>query len=237
MMALAAVLAAGCKTKTKAPTREQIMADSLKAVKAKLDSSIKAQNAAMLKASAEGDDDALLAAMNQLFALHDIESENEKSLELIEAKLAAQEKDTEKAIAKDVKEEANKKVEEKAPVVEKMGVEKDAQGNEIIPFAKVSEKPTFKDKDANSFSKWVSRNIEYPKEAVDQKLEGTSVIKFLVNKDGSVSNVQVLKSAGELLDKEAVRVISKSPKWSAGLQNGEAVPVSYTFPVVFKLAQ
>jgi len=232
-MSLVAILAVGCKTKTKAPSREQIIADSLAIVKAKLDSSIQAQNEAVNNAALAGNDEELLKAMSELYKLHNLEVENDKALEQVEARLAAAATEN----GKEAKLEQPKAPEAPATKPVEAAVQKDAEGNEVIPFATVSEKPTFKSKDANSFSKWVSSNLQYPQEAIDKNIEGTSIIKFLVNKDGKVSNVEVLKSANELLDKEAVRVISESPEWSAGKQNGEAVPVSYIFPVVFRLAK
>jgi len=88
-MSLVAILAVGCKTKTKAPSREQIIADSLAIVKAKLDSSIQAQNEAVNNAALAGNDEELLKAMSELYKLHNLEVENDKALEQVEARLAA----------------------------------------------------------------------------------------------------------------------------------------------------
>ena len=61
------------------------------------------------------------------------------------------------------------------------------------------------------------------------------MLQFTIGTDGSVRNVKVLKGVDILLDKEAVRVVSTSPKWTPGKQRGKAVNVTYTFPVIFKL--
>ncbi|MBP5675935.1 MAG: energy transducer TonB [Bacteroidales bacterium] len=104
-----------------------------------------------------------------------------------------------------------------------------------IPFAAVENKPSFAGGDANDFSKWVGENIVYPQDAVDQKLEGKVILQFTVNKEGDVKDVTVLRGVNELLDAEAVRVVSSSPKWEVGSQNGIPVAVKYVFPVVFKI--
>ncbi|MBR6305288.1 MAG: energy transducer TonB [Bacteroidales bacterium] len=104
-----------------------------------------------------------------------------------------------------------------------------------VPFAAVETKPAFEGGDANEFSKWVSTQLVYPQDAIDQKLEGRVILQFTVNKEGEVKDVTVLRGVNELLDAEAVRVVSSSPKWENGAQNGIPVAVKYTFPVIFKL--
>ena len=107
--------------------------------------------------------------------------------------------------------------------------------NAVIPFSAVENKPTFNDGDANEFSKWVTEQVQYPQEAIDQNIQGRVVLQFTVNKEGQVEDVQVLRGVNDLLDNEAVRVVSSSPKWEPGTQNGTPVNVKYTFPVVFRL--
>ena len=104
-----------------------------------------------------------------------------------------------------------------------------------IPFATVEQKPGFDGGDANEFSNWVRTQIVYPEDAVADKVEGRVILQFVVNKEGEVKDVTVLRGVNPSLDAEAVRVVSASPKWSAGTQNGIPVNVKYVFPVVFKL--
>ena len=99
----------------------------------------------------------------------------------------------------------------------------------------MENKPTFAGGDANDFSKWVGENLVYPQEAIDQKLEGRVILQFTVNKEGEVKDVNVLRGVNEILDAEAVRVVSASPKWEVGTQNGIPVAVKYVFPVIFKI--
>jgi len=108
-------------------------------------------------------------------------------------------------------------------------------GEEIIPFQLVETKPTFQGGDASDFSKWVNSQLVYPDKAKEEKIAGRVVLQFKVDTDGAVRNVKVLRSAHEMLDAEAVRVISASPKWEPGRQKGEPVAVTYTFPVIFQL--
>lgn len=114
-------------------------------------------------------------------------------------------------------------------------VEEETVEEEAIPFQLVEEKPKFNGGDANEFSKWVSNHIEYPEIARENGVSGRVMLQFVVNPDGSISNVKVLRGVEESLDKEAVRVVSSSPKWSPGRQRDRAVKVTYTFPVVFQL--
>lgn len=128
---------------------------------------------------------------------------------------------------------ANLGVEVKDYVQEKVVEEEVVE--EAVPFAIVEEKPSFMGGDASTFSKWVGEHLNYPETAKENGVQGRVTLQFKVNKDGSVSNVVVLRGVDPLLDKEAVRVVSSSPKWKPGRQRDRAVPVTYTFPVIFQL--
>ena len=113
--------------------------------------------------------------------------------------------------------------------------EEEVVEEEAIPFQLVEEKPSFNGGDANEFSKWVNQHLEYPEIAKENGVQGRVTLQFTVNPDGSVSNVKVLRGVDSSLDKEAVRVVSQSPKWKPGKQRDRPVKVTYTFPVVFQL--
>lgn len=83
--------------------------------------------------------------------------------------------------------------------------------------------------------KYISDHIEYPTMAVERGIEGRVTVRFVVNKDGYVQDVTVIRRVHELLDKEAVRVIQSLPRWNPGKQNGVAVAVYYNVPVNFTL--
>ncbi|MBR1401948.1 MAG: energy transducer TonB [Prevotella sp.] len=82
---------------------------------------------------------------------------------------------------------------------------------------------------------WLSQNIKYPVIAAENGVQGRVIVQFVVEKDGSVTDVHVAKSVDPSLDKEATRVVKAMPKWIPGKQNGSAVRVKYTVPVTFKL--
>lgn len=114
-------------------------------------------------------------------------------------------------------------------------VQEEVVEEEAIPFQLVEEKPKFNGGDANEFSRWVNSKLVYPEIAKENGVQGRVTLQFTVNPDGSVSNVKVLRGVDSSLDKEAVRVVSSSPKWTPGKQRDRAVKVTYTFPVIFQL--
>ena len=104
-----------------------------------------------------------------------------------------------------------------------------------IPFVNVDQKPSFNGGDANEFSKWVNAKLVYPEIAKENGVEGRVVLQFTISKDGRMEDVKVLSAPDESRAKEAVRVVSSSPKWEPGRQRDRAVKVSYTFPVIYRL--
>ena len=114
-------------------------------------------------------------------------------------------------------------------------VEEEEVEEEAIPFALVEQKPRFQGGDANTFSAWVNKNLQYPEIAKENGVQGRVTLQFTVNTDGSVSDVKVLRGVDSSLDKEAVRIVSMSPKWEPGKQRERPVKVVYNFPVVFQL--
>lgn len=114
-------------------------------------------------------------------------------------------------------------------------VQEEVVEEEAIPFALVEEKPKFQGGDANTFSKWVNQKLVYPEIAKENGVQGRVVLQFTVGADGAVSGVKVLRGVDPALDKEAVRVVSSSPKWTPGKQRDRKVKVTYTFPVIFQL--
>ena len=120
-------------------------------------------------------------------------------------------------------------------IMDYVEVEEEVVEEEAIPFQLVEEKPSFQGGDANQFSKWVNQRLVYPEIAKENGVQGRVTLQFTVEKDGSVTKVKVLRGVDPSLDKEAVRVVSMSPKWKPGKQGDRAVPVTYTFPVIFQL--
>ncbi len=84
-------------------------------------------------------------------------------------------------------------------------------------------------------NKFISDSLIYPPQAIDKGVEGRVYVHFVIEKDGSISNVEVLRGIGSGCDEEAVRVVSLFPKWNPGIQKGKEVGVSYNLPIQFKL--
>jgi periplasmic protein TonB len=102
------------------------------------------------------------------------------------------------------------------------------------PVLFVEEMPAFPGGDAELL-KFISGNIKYPEEAINNRVEGKVVVRFVVSVDGTVTSLEILKSVDPLLDKEAMRVVALLPKWKPGKQNGQAVPVWFFVPVTFQI--
>lgn len=117
-----------------------------------------------------------------------------------------------------------------APVVEE---EEEESAQQI--FTVVEEIPDFPDGGLQGLLKFLAKNIKYPVIAQENGIQGRVVCAFVVNKDGSIVDIEVLRGVDPSLDKEAVRVLSTMPKWKPGKQRGKPVRVKYTVPVMFRL--
>ena len=104
--------------------------------------------------------------------------------------------------------------------------------NEIVDFAE--KLPEFEG-GLPAMKKYLGNNLHYPNAIVAQGIEGRVVLSFVVNRDGSIENVQVLRSVNKELDEEAKRVLLHMPHWTPGMQNGKTIRVKMTIPIVFKL--
>jgi protein TonB len=115
-----------------------------------------------------------------------------------------------------------------APEIE----EEDVVEQEV--FTIVEEMPSYPGGEAKMYE-YLGKNIKYPQIARESGIQGRVFVNYVVEPDGSVSNVKVLRGIGGGCDEEAMRVVKAMPKWKPGKQRGKAVRVSYTLPVVFKL--
>jgi len=100
-------------------------------------------------------------------------------------------------------------------------------------FIMVEQMPEFTGGGDQAMRKYIADNIQYPQEAIDNEMRGRVYISFIIEKDGSVNEVKVVRGVYAPLDKEAVRIIENMPKWSPGVQRGQNVRVSFTVPVNF----
>jgi protein TonB len=100
----------------------------------------------------------------------------------------------------------------------------------------VEVEPNYNGGDA-AMQEFIKSNIKYPSEAIKKKYEGKVYVKFIVERDGSVTHVSIARGVNSVLDDEAVRVIELMPKWNPGYQKGKAVRTNVVVPIVFKLGK
>lgn len=112
-------------------------------------------------------------------------------------------------------------------------VAEEATEEEIFVFAETM--PSFRNGDLNAFRNWVMQNVRFPQAALDNNLYGRVVLSFVIDKQGLLTDIEVLQSPDRSLADEAVRVLKQSPKWSPGKQRDRVVNVRYTLPVDFRL--
>ena len=126
-----------------------------------------------------------------------------------------------------------------APVNETDIVVPEGGGEEVIQesapqeiFTIVEESPSFPDGEEGR-RKFLMDNVKYPDLARDNNIQGTVYVAFVVEPDGSISNIQILKSIGAGCDEEAIRVVKLMPKWTPGRQRGKNVRVKISMPIKF----
>lgn len=111
----------------------------------------------------------------------------------------------------------------------------DEEQEEAEIFYIVEDMPSFKGEGLNGFRNWVMKNLQYPEIAAENGISGTVYVQFVVEPTGLVNKVTIMRSVDPSLDKEAIRVVKTSPKWTAGKQRGKPVRVAFTFPIKFVL--
>ncbi|QEK51646.1 energy transducer TonB [Pedobacter aquae] len=105
-------------------------------------------------------------------------------------------------------------------------------GNEYLVSAE--EMPEFPG-GMTAWAKYLNKNLQYPAIARENEIQGRVTVSFVVERNGEITNIKVLRGIGAGCDEEAIRVIKKSPLWKPGKQNGKTVRVSYVIPIVFRL--
>lgn len=157
-----------------------------------------------------------------------------------------------KSITQNVKEVAHTEDASKiAPITSKLvigngeGITKDANVVEALPQITATPQDTAVLKTVEQlpefpggivmFMKWLTRNLKYPPQAQQQKIQGKVVVSFIINKDGSIASPTIVHSADPLLDREALRVIKMMPRWKPGVQDGKPCRTMFAIPVNFVL--
>lgn len=125
-------------------------------------------------------------------------------------------------------------VKEAAPETAVDNTNPDALAEAPIPFTVVQKIPEFPG-GWSAFMTWLTKNLKYPVAAKQQKIQGTVVVSFIVNKDGSVASIKVSTSVDPLLDNEALRVMKMMPKWKPGMDRNKVCRTMIAVPIVFQL--
>lgn len=111
--------------------------------------------------------------------------------------------------------------------------EEEIEDEEI--FISAETMPSFQGGDLNVFRNWVQGKLRYPQIAQENGISGNVILQFVIEKDGTLTNIVVLRTPDRSLSEEAIRVLNQSPKWSPGKQRNQAVRVKYTLPVSFRI--
>lgn len=120
-----------------------------------------------------------------------------------------------------------------APNLDDFGDDWGDDSGESEVFVVVENMPSFP---GGNVQKWISKNVKYPVLAMENGIQGKVFVQFVIERDGSITDVKVVRGVDSSLDKEAIRVVKAMPKWTPGKQRGKAVRVSFTLPINFQLS-
>ena len=123
---------------------------------------------------------------------------------------------------------------EDVEIIQQVAVEEESIEDDQ-PFVRVEEMPSFQGGDINTFRNWVQSKVRYPQIAQENNISGRVFLMFVVERDGAISNIQVLQTPDSSLSDEAVRVLKMAPKWKPGKQRNQTVRVKYTLPIDFRI--
>ncbi len=112
-------------------------------------------------------------------------------------------------------------------------VKKEEEVDEIVLVAQFM--PAFQGKDGSCFRNYVAENVSFPNDAKENEISGTVYVSFIIDKDGLVTNVEILRGVHPIIDKAVLEVIKNSPRWEPGINNGKYVRVKYAIAIAFKL--
>lgn len=115
--------------------------------------------------------------------------------------------------------------------------QKEAKQTDDAPIEEqIDVHPTFKKGGTlNDFRQWVATKIGYPRYMLEKGIEGTMIASFVIEKDGRVSNIEIVQSVHPMCDKELERILRYSPRWTPGMKDGKPVRVRYHLPLLFRI--
>ena len=125
---------------------------------------------------------------------------------------------------------------EDVEIIQQVAVEEETVEDDQ-PFVKVEQMPSFQGGDLMTFRNWVMSKLRYPQIAQENGITGRVLLMFVIEKDGSLTNIQVIQTPDSSLSDEAIRVLKTSPKWTPGRQRNQSVRVKYTLPIDFRIQQ
>jgi len=123
---------------------------------------------------------------------------------------------------------------EDVEIIQQVAVEEEVIEDDQ-PFVKVEQMPSFMGGDLMTFRNCVQSKVRYPQIAQENNISGRVLLMFVIEKDGSLTNIQVLQTPDSSLSDEAIRILKTSPKWTPGKQRNQAVRVKYTLPIDFRI--
>ena len=123
---------------------------------------------------------------------------------------------------------------EDVEIIQQVAVEEEVIEDDQ-PFVKVEQMPSFQGGDLMTFRNWVMQKVKYPQIAQENNITGRVLLMFVIERDGSLTNIQVLQTPDSSLSDEAIRVLKTSPKWTPGKQRNQSVRVKYTLPIDFRI--
>ena len=123
---------------------------------------------------------------------------------------------------------------EDVEIIQQVAVEEETIEDDQ-PFVKVEQMPSFMGGDLMTFRNWVMSKVRFPQIALENQISGQVLLSFVVERDGSLTNIQVLRTPDSSLSDEAIRVLKSSPKWTPGKQRNQTVRVKYTLPIEFRI--
>lgn len=113
-------------------------------------------------------------------------------------------------------------------------MEEPPEEEQAVPITE--DMPLFNGKEATSaFKEFIVRNLRYPESVVDQNIEGVVYVQFVVERDGTLSNIKIIRGVHPYLDNEVIRVVKSSQGWTSGKHKGKPVRVAFTIPIVFQM--
>ena len=123
---------------------------------------------------------------------------------------------------------------EDVEIIQQVAVEEETI-EEDQPFVKVEQMPSFMGGDLLTFRNWVQSKVRFPQIAQENGISGRVLLMFVIERDGTLTNIQVLQTPDSSLSDEAIRVLKTSPKWTPGKQRNQTVRVKYTLPIDFRI--